>query len=395
MTPGDFYEEREFYTPDIPFHTRIQTCIQRYRGKRKLDSFRSNVFTKYLTLGGLDSSNTKAFGGGLDQDMVENSTTNEILEMQATDHIRVGAHNIRFYDPTDSENWVVDFEGVAKGFLSHTASRFIDMTSEASIKAVCAVIRNFLNYVLAHNVCLEHNDNVNAARKVCDLAEQELPLLVKFSGLIPGDLNKSISMICGGHYASLFASGNSELDDEEMNNSAKENLGISVRQAMRIFKTGIALSAPRHVFEKVMQQGAEITNKEMRYFEVCGIERANTMTIETYHGVKDVEGNIGNIKPLGVLKVRAWEGPGLEPEDMTDDEAEPEMDQTATEDFLLEEELLEQCFPGMKMQVVVGELNIGLKYIDSFMDVYPSFLVVLPNEKMFYWKDPGKKAVHQ
>ncbi|RFU32090.1 hypothetical protein B7463_g4257, partial [Scytalidium lignicola] len=388
MTPGDFYEEREYYTSDIPFHTRIQTCIQRYRGKRKLDAFRANVFTKYLTLGGLDSSNAKAFGGGLDKDMVENSTTNEIIDVQATDHIREGAHNIKFYDPTDSEHWVVDFEGVVKGFLSHTAPSFIDMTNETSIKAVCAVIRNFLNYVLAHNVCPEYNDDVYAARRVCDLAEEELPAMVEFSSLIPGDFNKAISMIYGGRYASLFSSDNPDLDDDELNKSAKANVGISVREATRIFKTGVVLSAPHGVFERAMKEDVEIIKTEMRYFEVVEAQRADLKTIETFRGVKDIEGNTGNIKPLGTLKVRAWEGPGLEPEDVTDDEAEAKLDMTTIESFLLEDQILALCFPGMKMQVVVGKLNIGLKFIDTFMDTYPTFLVVLPNEKMFNWKDP-------
>jgi hypothetical protein len=65
----------------------------------------------------LESSNSKAFGGGIDQDMIEGSTANEILEMQATDYIRDGAQNIRYYDPANPEHWVVDFEGVVKGFL--------------------------------------------------------------------------------------------------------------------------------------------------------------------------------------------------------------------------------------------------------------------------------------
>jgi len=65
-------------------------------------------------LGGVDST-LKAFTGGLDKETLENSTSAEIAAIQATDYVQIGTNNAKFYDGSD--NWVVDFEGVAKGFL--------------------------------------------------------------------------------------------------------------------------------------------------------------------------------------------------------------------------------------------------------------------------------------
>jgi hypothetical protein len=65
-------------------------------------------------LGGIEAT-ARTFTGGLDKETVENSTAEEIRAIQATDYIRTG--NKKYYDPSDSENWVVDFEGIAKGFL--------------------------------------------------------------------------------------------------------------------------------------------------------------------------------------------------------------------------------------------------------------------------------------
>lgn len=98
-------------------NSRIQTCIQRYRAKRKLDEVRANILTKYLMLGGVDATPSKQFTGGLDKDTLESSTAQEIAAIQATDYIRTGTKNAKFYDPADPEGWVVDFTGVAKGFL--------------------------------------------------------------------------------------------------------------------------------------------------------------------------------------------------------------------------------------------------------------------------------------
>jgi hypothetical protein len=66
-------------------------------------------------LGGVEAT-TKAFTGGLDKEILENSTAAEIAAIQATDYVRKGPSlNSRFYN--GSNDWVVDFEGVAKGFL--------------------------------------------------------------------------------------------------------------------------------------------------------------------------------------------------------------------------------------------------------------------------------------
>jgi hypothetical protein len=65
-------------------------------------------------LGGVDST-PKSFTGGLDQETLEKSTASEIVAIQATDYVKTGSQNAKYYD--GSNNWVVDFEGVAKGFL--------------------------------------------------------------------------------------------------------------------------------------------------------------------------------------------------------------------------------------------------------------------------------------
>lgn len=101
----------------LTYPRRIQTCIQRYRRRRNLDETRALIFTKYLILGGIEASTNKSFTGGLDKETVENSTADEIAAITATDFIRAGTTNSRYFDPLKPEGWVVDFEGVVKGFL--------------------------------------------------------------------------------------------------------------------------------------------------------------------------------------------------------------------------------------------------------------------------------------
>jgi len=114
LTPAEHKEESALYDESVPFCQRIEMCMQKYRAKRNLDSTRNNILTKYFMLGGIDAT-PRAFTGSLDKETIQNSTAEEIRTMTATDFIRPGSK--KYYDPEEPENWVVDFEGVAKGFL--------------------------------------------------------------------------------------------------------------------------------------------------------------------------------------------------------------------------------------------------------------------------------------
>ena len=93
---------------------RIEACIQRYRAKRRFDSHRRDLFDKYLSLGGIDTG-PKMFSGGLDPKTIDGMNAQEIATMTATDYVgrdKSGAGMLG-----QKSEWVVDFEGVAKGYL--------------------------------------------------------------------------------------------------------------------------------------------------------------------------------------------------------------------------------------------------------------------------------------
>jgi len=106
----------------------------------------------------------------------------------------------RYYDPTEPEKWVVDFEGVVKAFISHTAPRRFPFATDKEIAQVCVVIKNFLNYLLTHGVCTEYTKEVLAARDIANLAEEELSCISKLRLMLPGDFNIAASTLFGGRY---------------------------------------------------------------------------------------------------------------------------------------------------------------------------------------------------
>ncbi|KAK0120671.1 hypothetical protein ONS96_010872 [Cadophora gregata f. sp. sojae] len=387
-TPDEHEEECDLYDECRPFADRMETCIQRYRARRKLDEVRSNILTKYFMLGGIDSS-TKAFTGPLDKETVENSTAAEIAAIQASDHLRVDSQNAKFYDGSD--NWVVDFEGVVKGFFSHRVPRMFPLDTENDIKTIANVIRNFLNYILQHAVCPEYTKEVMAARLICDLAEKELWYIKQLALDLPGDFNASASTLYGGRFQAISLDNATWLGDGE---TFGVNPGLSTLQAERIFKTGIAFAGTDELFVETMKADVHIVKTEAKCFEVCGVERASLQSIEEYATIKDHEGKPGFMKALGVIMFKPWEGPGYDEEDLSEAEAEAakvafEKSRETIESFWLEDELLQYCFVGMKMEVVVRELNIGVKFFDEIKGLYCSFHTVLSNEKMVGWKEPG------
>jgi Argonaute siRNA chaperone (ARC) complex subunit Arb1 len=122
MTPQEYHEEKSItYPAHRPFVDRIEECIQRFRARRRLDNTREIIFTRYLFLGGIDST-VRQFQSTqkLADDALEDKTKAEVREITATDVIQRGADdssNPRFYNPNYPEHWDVDFAGVAAGFL--------------------------------------------------------------------------------------------------------------------------------------------------------------------------------------------------------------------------------------------------------------------------------------
>ncbi|KAI9649675.1 hypothetical protein NHQ30_002256 [Ciborinia camelliae] len=383
LTPDEYEEECDTYDESRPFDERIQTCIQRYRARRKLDSIRSNILTKYFALGGIEAG-AKTFNGGLDKETLENSTAAEIAAIQATDFVR--SSNAKYYDPSDTENWVVDWEGIAKGFLSYRAPKLLG-DGEDEVNMFCAVIKNFLNYVLAHEVCKEYTKEVMAARKLCDVAEKEYNSIRHLRNMLPGDFNIAASTLFGKTYKRHMETNIAWTGVEDGSDQWFTNIPmLSLPACQFVFGAIVAFMGNESHFEKANKGDTHVVKTEVRFIEVADVHLASADIIGDFPRVKDPRG-LGALKPVGRLLCKHWEGPGYDDEDMTDD-GNVEAVNNSVEEFWLEDEILQHCYPGLKLEVVVHELNIGVKYFDKVIELFPSFHLYLPNEKMLGWKEP-------
>lgn len=385
LTPAEHEEEKGIYHNSVPFRERIEIAIQRFFAKRNLNSERKDVFDKYLAYGGVDSGQ-KMFSGGLDYETLSNRTAPEIATMTAK-------HSVG-QDKDDSGNsmYVVDFDGVAKAFLSSQLPLSYDLWNQEAIKLRVAVVRNFLNYLLHHDVCPEYNSQIYAARDSCDQADKELWLVVQASRLLPGKFNTACSEIFGGFLQGLYIG-----DKDWAKGFKSDGPGISAEMARKTFKTGLIARASEETLKLFKKQDdankIKIMSETETGLEVTELISAEEEVLELYESAHGK-----GLKPLGRLKAKTWYFPGAPDEDLTDEDLTDEEDvaaasatqETKEYEFWVEDEVLQKCFVGMKFITVVKELSFGVLYFDSLLGVYCSFYEVLPNEEMIGWREPEK-----
>ena len=97
----------------------------------------------------------------------------------------------------------------------------------------------------------------------------------------------------------------------------------------------------------------------------------------------------------GRLRTKTWHHPFTSPEDLTEDEEialAKNPKETKSYEFWIEDDILRNCFPGMKLEVTVTELSIGIGYFDKIDGIYCSFFDISPNARMTDWREPEGKG---
>lgn len=119
----------------------METCIQRYKARRKFDAFRINIFNSYLRLGGVQTGQ-KQYSGGIDPKKMDDLDAEQIGLLAATDFITFNDNG-----GDDAQEYDVDFAFVVRGFLSYKVPYGLGIRKVPELEMACQVVRNFLNYV--------------------------------------------------------------------------------------------------------------------------------------------------------------------------------------------------------------------------------------------------------
>ncbi|GME43388.1 RNA-binding protein Lupus La [Neofusicoccum parvum] len=383
VTPAEFKEEGSMYDPGISFRLRMEVAIQRYKSRRTMHQHFLNVFSKFMKYGGVDQTQ-RQFTGGIKDAELEERDAQDIALMMASHTIDP--------DKDDEDKWPVDFEAVAKGFLSSSWPTLV-FYDIADIRLASTVLKNFYNYLLYHNVCPEHNNGIYAARRVCELTEIEFPKVTATASKLPGDFNVACSTLFDGFYKDKYTRIGDwdELESEEQrgrfSTHTKEKSGIILKAAIGAHGTEEHMEALETGFNTISCTGTA----DGIGLEVTGVEMPSAEVLEIYATINTQMKGRFALEPLGKLYCRPWDIPDFGTYDLPAwrlRELEKEKADKRYE-FWVEANILESCFVGMKMQACVRTLSLGIMCLDQIQEVYCSFYSYLPNELMWRWKEPN------
>ncbi|KAE8415147.1 Argonaute complex, subunit Arb1 [Aspergillus pseudocaelatus] len=250
------------------------------------------------------------------------------------------------------------------------------------VKLATITIRNFLSYLLYHEVCPEYRVNIDEARRSCDIATKELWQNQEFTTSSPGDFNKACSTLFGGFFYDVNVEGNS------WNNRNNGNFLMKNDVARKVVKFAIAGSGTNAMalkFQTLANQNALHSTlvPDIHGFEVISVFPPSSEVCEFYrHHAPD-------LNPVGRMVGKAYRDPGKPRYDLSAEERL--MWETGTASvpdfqFFLEESLLKLCYPKMKVITPVWELNCGLNFFEDVHAVYSSIYTVLCNDLMLGYK---------
>ena len=377
--------EQRAYDPEEDFSSRIEYAINKFNNRRKMHQHTRAIFVKFMTFGGIESGMQQFAGGRADKKQLKKQGLDEEEIIERTAQFGLSERVIAGLDVYTEEataTYIVDFVGVAKGFLSSHILSYNDWYDEQYIRTACNVLRNFYNYLDVHRVCPEYAGQIEAVRDICDQAEEELMKLAAVDQALPGDFNLACSTLYDGSWANSRA-GSDGWDDEPAS-------GLSLQDAKTILMCGVfahGTDEQMALAEKETEGSTvpfRVVSEELLGLTVIGVDMAEEETKAVYADDK-LAGT--HIKPMGKLICGRWEVPFAPRFDLPASSNNVKPKQRFT--FIVEEATLKNCVLGMKLEVVVKELDVGIAWIDRVEAIYPSFFTWLLNERIREWKEPG------
>ncbi|GJN66374.1 hypothetical protein PLICBS_000392 [Purpureocillium lilacinum] len=366
MTPQEHADERtEVYSSNIPFADRIQSCIQRFRNRRRLQSEHTPFFDEYLFLGGIDTGMNQ-FGGHDPKDL-KDLTPAERRDLTARDTVHQGSTgDDRFYNG-DDENWAVDFTGVVAGFFS---TPLLELTGGKVERMALAadIVANFLRYVLQHDVCPEYEDDVKRALQLCSDAKDEWSALDALRPSIPGPFNLAA--------ADLFSPADPG-DWAVPLHPRPENFDPKA-----VFYASCALLGLVEVFGLIERRGPVVTKEIRCTVEVIQIERPADDVIKRFKQLR-IDTVKAGVPAIGRVYVRP-----SSIDDGWDHPARPESVDGGDMWLFFEDATLANMREGMKMALAVVELDVGFRFVKACSSVVPTFYTFLPQQLMKHYKMP-------
>ncbi|EHK20818.1 uncharacterized protein TRIVIDRAFT_50337 [Trichoderma virens Gv29-8] len=363
MTPQEAMEEKqEIYSP------RMQSCIQRFRSRRRIQYPRTTYFDDYLFLGGVDTK--PGAYTGLDPKELKQLTAAQRREATSRDVIYEGTGaGGRFYDG-DETKWTVDFAGVAAGFLSRAIIPLTGLQTGPMEDAI-DVVENFLRYVLHHDVCPEYEENVKEALKVCLMAREEWPMLNSLQTALPGLFNFAATELFSKTDPDAWAFDLFQIPE-----------GFDAKS---VFYSVVTMLEDFKAFEHLFGKSVEVVDQYECTLEITKVNLPAKELIEQFQKLAITIDDNKKIRLLPMGKVT------LKPAVIEDGWVEPDIQHPLLGeeiDLYFEQNILANLKPGMKMTLEICDLGSDVRFVKRIRKIVPSFYTFLAQELMIHFRAP-------
>ncbi|GAB7330970.1 hypothetical protein MBLNU13_g02480t1 [Cladosporium sp. NU13] len=371
LTNEEQQTELDRYSIELPIYDRLQEAVLRYRMNRKFHQDTASLFHAFLNYGGFDERPSAFTGGTSKEDEEGLSKEDKAIRKQVN---FVSQDVIQSLEEADGK-WIVDFEGVAKGFFSTPFSvQFLwhdDLERDKGVtQAACNVLRNFFNYLLYHNVCAEYSYQIHAAIDALKLIEVEYVKLAEVQTSFPGAFDIACSTLLDGHYSKIGYQG-TWMDTEDVKVT---KTGFSKDDARAIVNAGIAAFGELPEIKAVLDHHVVKAEEEVG-FEVTSIVPSAETAEWAQPFFDKLEDTV--VKPLGKLSCKRIHFQKAAPLDLPAGYKEGPQ----SFEFLLDDETLQKCFTGMKFIATVHQINSGFWFIDRWSECHGTFYTWCWNER--------------
>ncbi|KAL4982779.1 Argonaute complex, subunit Arb1 [Aspergillus falconensis] len=371
MTAEEYALEKSLYHISRPIIHRMEDALLRFNKIRRIESDRLEVFSKYLAYGGIDVS-PKMFVGTDDRGLKELDNDTILLARGQTAIDRGRA------------NLPIDFNAVVKGFLTSYFPFYFNPYNEDMIKLATVTIRSFLSYLLYHDVCPEYKENIDEARKSCDIATKELWKSQQLTANGPGDFNTACSILFGGLEHDLYVENNL------WKNPKDDKVQMTKAMAQKVLRFGLTVAGSDELASSFHQKFSSDALTVSKIKDIHGFEVTEMRFLDD-EGRKFYQDRGPDLNPVGILFGRSYCDPSEPEYDLSPEEREEwNINGRPMRElmFFLEESLLEHCYPGMKIITTIWEMDCGLHYFEEIIKAYSSIYTPLCNELMLGWKRP-------
>lgn len=271
-----------------------------------------------------------------------------------------------------------------------------DQGSHYDNEQAANLLHNFLSYLQMHDVCPEYNSQIMSAKAACGMAPTELTQARELFHELRDSFNTAAKFLfCdGGVFEANNPStiyGTTVVEDVEGfpgQDAAMRTKKLDPFTQLVIFRLTImdVNKDTKHLAAEDDPRHIHVESTKIQIYQVISAHRRKRKEKAMLEKLLKEQGLDGKVKPAGSMILR----PSMIEHAYSNVPRADEIDSSKepTERFIVDDDVLTKVQPGMKMQLEVCKLNIGIVFIKNVLNVRVTFDTLLPQSLMLTWKDP-------